>query len=301
MEGIYGFIYITTNNINNRKYIGQKKVDKNGKWKNYLGSGKSFKQALDKYGKENFAREIVAYAHSADELNRLEEKYVKKYNAVNDRRYYNLVNGGGTVTGMKLSEEAKKKLSIRFSGKGNYFYGRRFFKKDNSFYGKKHSQKSKKQMSDSHKGEIPWNKGKVNVYSENTLEKMREAKLGKKLSESHKANIRRAQNGENHPMFGKRHSAETKKKISEANKGKQSPNKGKFLSKEIKDRISQSKQGQGSKKVICITTDKIFDSIKDASKLYNCNKSDISQCCKGNRKTCGKLSDGTKLQWKYYF
>ena len=36
---MYGFIYITTNHVNGRQYIGQKKYDKSGKWKKYLGSG----------------------------------------------------------------------------------------------------------------------------------------------------------------------------------------------------------------------------------------------------------------------
>lgn len=36
---MYGFIYETTNNINNMKYIGKKIYDKNGYWKTYLGSG----------------------------------------------------------------------------------------------------------------------------------------------------------------------------------------------------------------------------------------------------------------------
>ena len=30
---MYGFIYITTNHVNGRQYIGQKKYDKSGKWK----------------------------------------------------------------------------------------------------------------------------------------------------------------------------------------------------------------------------------------------------------------------------
>lgn len=300
LKEFYGFIYITTNNINKKKYIGQKKIDENGKWKNYLGSGRAFKEALEKYGKENFTRKIVAYAYSAEELNKLEEEWVEKCNAVEDRKYYNLVNGGGTVTGLKLSDETRKKLSIRFSGKGNYFYGKRFYKEENGFYGRKHTQESKKKMSEAHKGKEPWNKGKTNIYSKEVIEKLRNAKLGKKLSKSHKANIRKAQSGENHPMFGKKHSLETRRKISEARKGQPSPRKGVKLSEETKAKLSQSKKGQGTKKVICITTNKIFDSIKEAAEFYDCNKSSITQCCKGKRKTCGKLSNGTRLEWEYY-
>lgn len=54
------------------------------------------------------------------------------------------------------------------------------------------------------------------------------------------------------------------------------------------------------KKVKCITTNEIFDSFKDASKKYNVNPANIGKCCKGERKYCGKLYNGTKLQWIYF-
>lgn len=300
MDNYYGFIYITTNKVNNKKYIGQKKIDKEGKWKKYLGSGIALKNAIIEYGEENFTREILAYAYSFEELNTLEIEYIKKYNAVNDRMFYNLVEGGGTVTGLKFSKESKLKLSNRFSGKGNYFYGKRFLGSDNHFYGKKHSLESRLKMSESHKGQKSWNKGKKGVYTDESLLKMSKAKKGIPLSESHKANIRKSQSGENHPMYGKNHSDETKRKISEANKGKESPRKGVKLSAETKRKLSESKKGLNTRKVICITTNKTFESIKSASEFYNCNSSTLTQCCKGKRKSCGKLSNGTKLEWKYF-
>ena len=54
------------------------------------------------------------------------------------------------------------------------------------------------------------------------------------------------------------------------------------------------------KKVICITTNEIFDSITDGAKYYNCFSTNIHKCCNGKYKTCGHLPDGTKLQWMYY-
>lgn len=52
--------------------------------------------------------------------------------------------------------------------------------------------------------------------------------------------------------------------------------------------------------VICITTNKIFYSISEAAKLYNCFTGNIHKCCKGEYHTCGSLPDGTKLKWMYY-
>lgn len=53
-------------------------------------------------------------------------------------------------------------------------------------------------------------------------------------------------------------------------------------------------------KVICITTGKIFDSIKDAAEYYHIRATGIQACCCGKYKYSGSLLDGTKLQWMYY-
>ena len=112
----YGFIYETTNMINNRKYIGQKRYDK--QWGKYLGSGTSFKLALKKYGKENFSRSIITVAYSKHELDVLEIKIIKKYNAVEDRNYYNISYGGNTPQyGIPRTDEVKKRISKKLIGK----------------------------------------------------------------------------------------------------------------------------------------------------------------------------------------
>lgn len=54
------------------------------------------------------------------------------------------------------------------------------------------------------------------------------------------------------------------------------------------------------KKVICLTTNKIFDSIKQAGEYYNIPKNGISRACKEKSQYCGKLQDGTRLKWRYY-
>lgn len=55
------------------------------------------------------------------------------------------------------------------------------------------------------------------------------------------------------------------------------------------------------RKIICLTTNKIFDSLKKAANFYNISSSsDILYCCKGKTKSSGKLKDGTKLKWMFY-
>lgn len=55
-----------------------------------------------------------------------------------------------------------------------------------------------------------------------------------------------------------------------------------------------------SKKVICLTTNEVFDSILEAKLKYGIYGSGISYCCKNKKESEGKLQDGTKLQWMYY-
>lgn len=59
------------------------------------------------------------------------------------------------------------------------------------------------------------------------------------------------------------------------------------------------KNNPKAKSVICLTTKKIFLTIKDGATFYNCSASHLTSCCKGKQKSCGKLKDGTKLSWKY--
>lgn len=55
-----------------------------------------------------------------------------------------------------------------------------------------------------------------------------------------------------------------------------------------------------TKKVVCITTGDIFDSIVNAANHFNINRTHISSCCKGKRGYCGKLENGQHLKWMYY-
>ena len=59
------------------------------------------------------------------------------------------------------------------------------------------------------------------------------------------------------------------------------------------------KNNINAKSVICITTNKIFLSINDGAKYYNCISGNIIKCCKKERGYCGKLKDGTELIWRY--
>ena len=54
------------------------------------------------------------------------------------------------------------------------------------------------------------------------------------------------------------------------------------------------------KKVICVTTGKMFNKIKDGTLCYHTTYASICYSCNDSQKTAGKLPDGTPLQWMYY-
>ena len=117
---MYGFVYITTNNINGKKYIGQKKYDECGNWKDYLGSGIILTKSIKKYGKENFSKEIIEECETKEQLNEREKYWISYYNAVDSDDFYNIAFGGdGGRTCYGATHYASKKV-YQYDLEGNF-------------------------------------------------------------------------------------------------------------------------------------------------------------------------------------
>ena len=117
---MYGFIYITTNHINGKKYIGQKKYDKYDHWRTYLGSGILLSRAINKYGRENFSKEIIEECETRDKLNAREKYWISYYDAVNSDEFYNIASGGdGGRTCYGETHHASKKV-YQYDKDGNF-------------------------------------------------------------------------------------------------------------------------------------------------------------------------------------
>jgi len=101
--------------------------------------------------------------------------------------------------------------------------------------------------------------------------------------------------------YGRKVSEKTKKLMSKKYKGRK-------LSNRTKVKISKAKKGiklleetkhkillnsPKRKPIICIETQEIFDSIRQASKKYKCDFRGIARCCKGEYKQC------INKHWKY--
>ena len=111
--------------------------------------------------------------------------------------------------------------------------------------------------------------------------------------------VKNLNKGENHPLHGRHRPQETIEKCRKSNIGKK-------RSQEFKENRS-GKNSMTAKSVICLTTGKIFYTIKDGGKYYNVDNSSIGKCCKGFKirkgkkvkvESAGKLPDGTPLVWR---
>lgn len=79
-----GFVYLTTCLINGKVYVGQHKFS--DYTKHYFGSGTLIEQALKKYGKSSFRRNILKVCYTVNQLNGWEVYYTLKYNPNLDRK-----------------------------------------------------------------------------------------------------------------------------------------------------------------------------------------------------------------------
>jgi group I intron endonuclease len=166
-----GYIYLITNKINGKKYVGQtQQEDIKDRWrmhKKITCIGHCLENAYKKYGLENFKFQIICICFDSD-CNLYEEYYIKKYNSIAPNGY-NLKPGGDnrkhhpdtikkmseSLKGRKLSEiteETKKKLSEALKGDKN------------PNFGKKMSEEQKQKMSETRKkliteGKIKYKKG----------------------------------------------------------------------------------------------------------------------------------------------
>jgi len=223
-----GVIYLITNNLNGKVYVGQT-IQRLGVrlWRHKNDGKPGIGKAIQKYGWENFSAEILEIC-SIDMIDLREKFWIKVYDCIAPNGY-NLTDGGN---GRRVvSDETRKKLSESHLGKPAYWKGKKF------------SEEHKANLSKSHKGK-------------KMLDEQR-AKISKSLKGK--------MSGEKNPMYGKTPhnkgqsmSDEQRLKISDtlklkgikppSRKGETSPMKGRHHSAEARARMSATKKAQNAKK-----------------------------------------------------
>ena len=87
-----GYIYLITNKINNKKYIGQTlRSDVNTRWKYHKCNNKKYigqilYNAYQKYGTNNFDYKIICICFDED-TNKYEKEYIQKYDTIYPNGY----------------------------------------------------------------------------------------------------------------------------------------------------------------------------------------------------------------------
>ena len=123
------FIYVTTNNVNGKKYAGLCSMKKPN-WESYIGSGKILRKAISKYGSDKFTREIISYHDNLEEAIITERNFILENKCHLLDEWYNIAVGFTTqgfkgkkqtakhakvmkelLTGVKHSEETNAKVS----------------------------------------------------------------------------------------------------------------------------------------------------------------------------------------------
>lgn len=153
MEKKFNFVYLTTNLLNGKQYIGDHSTNdlNSSKSKNYKGSGHPYlNNAFKFYERKNFKREILEFFNTKKEAFDAQEKYIKEYNTLYPNGYNISPTGGVGVKGC-CSEETKEK--IRKANKGRKHseqscknMGISHLGEGNGMYGKKHSKESRVKM-----------------------------------------------------------------------------------------------------------------------------------------------------------
>ena len=160
-------IYKLTNKVNKKFYIGATTTSLNQRKRNHFSNPRyHIGNAIKKYGKKNFIIKQIDEAKTIEELDTLENYYIKKL-----KPHYNILSGG--MKKFKLDDYTKQKISeYQMVAKlGNTYR-----------LGKTHTNKTKNQISNSLKG----NSNKL-------------GKTGYKLSEETKKKMSASRMGDNNP------------------------------------------------------------------------------------------------------
>jgi group I intron endonuclease len=196
-------IYLITNTINGKQYIGQTLHSPEKRWQEHVYTAQGDRRrslwplyhAIRKYGPKAFIISTLAEASSQEELNQLEIEFIEAYQTLDRAFGYNRHEGGNRPP--KSTPEARQKAAI-------------------SNRGQKRTLETKQRMSIAQKGHSrrghAWTEEAKQRASEAQKERCRlygGSRLGLKSSPEHCQRISAA-------LTGKKLSEETKQKIRNA-------------------------------------------------------------------------------------
>jgi len=115
-------IYVITNLVNGKKYVGKTRLPIERRWQHHLskckmGSNYRLYQAIRKYGINSFKIESVATTSSEETLSLLEREWITKLDTYNYEFGYNMTTGGDGWSGNTHTEETRRKIGRKSEGR----------------------------------------------------------------------------------------------------------------------------------------------------------------------------------------
>jgi group I intron endonuclease len=200
-------IYLVTNKINGKQYVGQTTVGRNK-----VGHGWAITEAYKSHGKENFLYErICNEINNRNTLNFLEKFWIAVCGTVAPNGYN--IELGGSDKG-EVSESTRQKMSLHLKGRPIKQETKEKIRfammgEKNPFYGKTHTPEAIEKI-------VAANVGKTVVITEATKEKIRQKRIGSKnpmygkpITEEHRQKLR-DNSARNKHWLGKKFSDEHK-------------------------------------------------------------------------------------------
>ena len=185
----YGFVYLITNTVSGRKYIGRKfyhtyrkrKRVRESNWRVYAGSCKPLKEDMKRLGKDKFTFEIICNYKTRGGVVSGEVHFQTDNDVLSpellpcgERLYYNgQVGSVKFVTPEFHSAETRAKIAA-------------------AGVGRTHSAETRAKIGAARIGTPLSNEHRANISA---------AHMGKTLSAEHRANISAAQEGEKNPFY----------------------------------------------------------------------------------------------------
>lgn len=165
------YIYLITNLINNKIYVGQTN-NPSLRWSQHRSNAKYNRgtqvitRAITKYGDTNFIFEVIASCKKQEDADKSEEEIIMQYDSRNPNIGYNIDAGGNTTP---RTTEVLKKISDGLN---------KFYKTHESHMkGKKLSDEWKENISKASIGKPGTNTGKI--FSDEHRSKMSKSQVGR--------------------------------------------------------------------------------------------------------------------------
>ena len=110
---MYGQVYLITNTVNGKRYVGQTTYPLHERWQSHKTASRNPKTALHsalrKYGLNKFTIEQIDTADSQESLNKAEDFYILVLGTLASDIGYNLKRGGNNAP---ISESTKEKMRL---------------------------------------------------------------------------------------------------------------------------------------------------------------------------------------------